>query len=61
MDHKAQTIKNQMTLALLVNILEERGIMTEREVHERLTNQVQLSKTLEPAMKDELIKLIKED
>jgi len=38
MDTKAADIKNLMTLDLLVQILEERGIMTDRELKERLTN-----------------------
>ena len=43
MDTKAADIKNLMTLDLLVQILEERGIMTDRELKERLTNNVKLS------------------
>ncbi|MGE7090833.1 hypothetical protein ACQKII_05105 [Lysinibacillus sp. NPDC048646] len=43
MDSKAADIKNLMTLNLLIEILEERGVMTDQELKERLTNNVKLS------------------
>ncbi|MFF6013990.1 hypothetical protein [Lysinibacillus fusiformis] len=43
MDAKAAEIKNIMTLNLLVQILKERGILTDKELKERLSNTVKLS------------------
>ncbi|AVK84336.1 hypothetical protein C3943_12545 [Lysinibacillus sp. B2A1] len=58
MDSKAAEIKNLMTLNLLVQILEERGIMTDRELKERLTNNVKLS-SMDADLKEKVIEEIK--
>ncbi|QGG52342.1 hypothetical protein [Lysinibacillus pakistanensis] len=58
MDSKATDIKNLMTLNLLVQILEERGIMTDRELKERLTNNVKLS-SMDADLKEKVIEEIK--
>ncbi|MDM5249282.1 hypothetical protein [Lysinibacillus sp. G4S2] len=58
MDTKAADIKNLMTLNLLVQILEERGIMTDRELKERLTNNVKLS-SMDADLKEKVIEEIK--
>jgi len=58
MKSKAAEIKNLMTLNLLVQILEERGIMTDRELKERLTNNVKLS-SMDPDLKEKVIEEIK--
>ncbi|MBG9454119.1 hypothetical protein ABE61_08570 [Lysinibacillus sphaericus] len=58
MDTKAAEIKNLMTLNLLVQILEERGIMTDRELKERLTNNVKLS-SMDTDLKEKVIEEIK--
>jgi len=58
MDSKAADIKNLMTLNLLVQILEERGIMTDRELKERLTNNVKLS-SMDADLKAKVIEEIK--
>jgi hypothetical protein len=58
MDTKATDIKNLMTLDLLVQILEERGIMTDRELKERLTNNVKLS-SMDADLKEKVIEEIK--
>ncbi|KMY31330.1 MULTISPECIES: hypothetical protein [Lysinibacillus] len=58
MDTKAADIKNLMTLDLLVQILEERGIMTDRELKERLTNNVKLS-SMDADLKEKVIEEIK--
>ncbi|QPQ30036.1 hypothetical protein [Lysinibacillus sp. JNUCC 51] len=58
MDTKAADIKNLMTLELLVQILEERGIMTDRELKERLTNNVKLS-SMDADLKEKVIEEIK--
>ncbi|MGE7947339.1 hypothetical protein [Lysinibacillus sp. NPDC093688] len=58
MDTKAADIKNLMTLDLLVQILEERGIMTDRELKERLTNNVKLS-SMDADLKEKVIEQIK--
>ncbi|MFJ8089998.1 hypothetical protein ACIQ7N_17580 [Lysinibacillus sp. NPDC095746] len=58
MNTKAADIKNLMTLDLLVQILEERGIMTERELQERLTNNVKLS-SMDADLKEKVIEEIK--
>lgn len=60
MDQTAANIKNQMTFQLIIEILEERGIMTERELEERLTNKVILSKTMNEELKQQVIQKIKE-
>lgn len=58
MDSKAAEIKNLMTLNLLVQILEERGIMNDRELKERLTNNVKLS-SMDADLKEKVIEEIK--
>ncbi|MEY9975514.1 hypothetical protein [Lysinibacillus sp. RC79] len=58
MDTKAADIKNLMTLDLLIQILEERGIMTDRELKERLTNNVKLS-SMDADLKEKVIEEIK--
>lgn len=60
MEQTAANIKNQMTFQLIIEILEERGIMTERELEERLTNKVILSKTMNEELKQQVIQKIKE-
>ncbi|MCS1391942.1 MULTISPECIES: hypothetical protein [Lysinibacillus] len=58
MDSKAADIKNILTLNLLVQILEERGIMTDKELKERLTNTVKLS-SMENDLKEKVLEEIK--
>ncbi|WP_445477790.1 hypothetical protein ACULLL_15270 [Lysinibacillus irui] len=58
MDTKAADIKNILTLNLLVQILEERGIMTDKELKERLTNTVKLS-AMDNDLKEKVIEEIK--
>ncbi|KGR87891.1 hypothetical protein [Lysinibacillus boronitolerans] len=58
MDSKAADIKNILTLNLLVQILEERGIMTDKELKERLTNTVKLS-SMENELKEKVLAEIK--
>lgn len=58
MDTKAADIKNILTLNLLVQILEERGIMTDKELKERLTNTVKLS-SMDNDLKEKVIEEIK--
>ncbi|MGE8035319.1 hypothetical protein B1B04_23750 [Lysinibacillus sp. KCTC 33748] len=58
MNTKAADIKNLMTLDLLIQILEERGIMTDRELKERLTNNVKLS-SMDADLKEKVIEEIK--
>ena len=43
MEDKSSHVKNIMTLDLIIQILEERGILTAKELNERLTNNVKLS------------------
>lgn len=58
MDTKAADIKNILTLNLLVQILKERGIMTDKELKERLTNTVKLS-SMDNDLKEKVIEEIK--
>ncbi|UNT57112.1 MULTISPECIES: hypothetical protein [Lysinibacillus] len=58
MASKAADIKNILTLNLLVQILEERGIMTDKELKERLTNIVKLS-SMENDLKEKVLEEIK--
>lgn len=58
MASKAADIKNILTLNLLVQILEERGIMTDKELKERLTNTVKLS-SMENDIKEKVLEEIK--
>lgn len=57
MDTKAAEIKNIMTLNLLVQILKERGIMTDKELKERLSNTVKLS-SMDADLKEKVIEEI---
>ncbi|MFA1738707.1 hypothetical protein [Lysinibacillus fusiformis] len=57
MDAKAAEIKNIMTLNLLVQILKERGILTDKELKERLSNTVKLS-TMDADLKEKVIEEI---
>ncbi|WP_144787448.1 hypothetical protein [Lysinibacillus fusiformis] len=57
MDVKAAEIKNMMTLNLLVQILKERGILTDKELKERLSNTVKLS-TMDADLKEKVIEEI---
>ncbi len=57
MDAKAAEIKNMMTLNLLVQILKERGIMTDKELKERLSNTVKLS-SMDADLKEKVIEEI---
>ncbi|MBX8943302.1 hypothetical protein [Lysinibacillus sp. K60] len=58
MASKAADIKNILTLNLLVQILEERGIMTDKELKECLTNTVKLS-SMENDLKEKVLEEIK--
>lgn len=58
MESKAADIKNMLTLNLLIQILEERGIMTDKELKERLTNTVKLS-SMAKDLKEKVIEEIK--
>lgn len=58
MASKAADIKNILTLNLLVQILEERGIMTDKELKERLINTVKLS-SMENDLKEKVLEEIK--
>ncbi|GEM_PF-2532583 len=58
MESKAVDIKNMLTLNLLIQILEERGIMTDKELKERLTNTVKLS-SMANDLKEKVIEEIK--
>jgi len=58
MASKAADIKNILTLNLLVQILEERGIMTDKELKERPTNTVKLS-SMENDLKEKVLEEIK--
>ena len=60
MEQNAANTTNILILNLLVTILEERGIMTEKELKERLTNQVKLDKTMEPTLRDAVLAQIKQ-
>ncbi len=57
MDTKAAEIKNIMTLNLLVQILKERGILTDKELKERLSNTVKLS-SMDADLKEKVIEEI---
>lgn len=60
MEQNATNTTNVLILNLLVTILEERGIMTEKELKERLTNQVKLDKTMDNTLRDAVLTQIKE-
>ncbi|WP_336635727.1 hypothetical protein [Lysinibacillus fusiformis] len=57
MDAKAAEIKNIMTLNLLVQILKERGILTDKELKERLSNTVKLS-SMDADLKEKVVEEI---
>lgn len=57
MDAKATEIKNIMTLNLLLQILKERGILTDKELKERLSNTVKLS-SMDADLKEKVIEEI---
>ncbi|HBJ01438.1 MULTISPECIES: hypothetical protein [Lysinibacillus] len=57
MDTNAAEIKNIMTLNLLVQILKERGILTDKELKERLSNTVKLS-SMDADLKEKVIEEI---
>lgn len=48
---QAKNIKHEITFQLIIDILEERGVMTDKELKTRLINTVQLSKTLDEETK----------
>ncbi|UZM98399.1 hypothetical protein OL548_27560 [Lysinibacillus sp. MHQ-1] len=54
---KQRKLKNIMTLNLLVQILKERGIMTDKELKERLSNTVKLS-SMDADLKEKVIEEI---
>ncbi|GGG10989.1 hypothetical protein GCM10007425_01630 [Lysinibacillus alkalisoli] len=58
MQKSATETTNVMILNLLVQILEERGIMTDKELKERLMNQVKLSKTMDETLKTQVMEEI---
>ena len=58
MEHTAKNIKDQMTFELLIEILKEHGITTDKEVQDRLTNQVKLS-SMDEELKQRVIEQIK--
>ena len=60
MEQNATNTTNVLILNLLVTILEERGIMTEKELKERLTNQVKLDKSMDNTLRDAVLAQIKE-
>ncbi|AZV44945.1 hypothetical protein [Peribacillus asahii] len=58
MEHTAKNIKDQMTFELLIQILKEHGITTDKEIQDRLTNQVKLS-SMDEELKQRVIEQIK--
>ncbi|MFB5284745.1 hypothetical protein [Peribacillus sp. Hz7] len=58
MEHTAKNIKDQMTFELLIEILKEHGITTDKEIQDRLTNQVKLS-SMDEELKQRVIEQIK--
>ena len=55
MEKTATDIKKDIIFDLLVSILKERGIMTERELSERFINTVKLSKVLDDDTKQQVL------
>ncbi|MDM5334363.1 hypothetical protein QUF56_14095 [Ureibacillus composti] len=51
----ASDIKHDIIFDLLVNILKERGIISERELTERFNNTVNLSKNLDEVTKQQVL------
>ncbi|RID85420.1 hypothetical protein D1953_11445 [Peribacillus asahii] len=58
MEQTAKNIKDQMTFELIVQLLKEHGITTDKEIQDRLTNQVKLS-SMDEELKQRVIELIK--
>lgn len=58
MESVATEVKNQLVLNLLIQVLEERGIMSESELQERLTNKINLS-SMNSHLKEEVLQEIK--
>ncbi|MFJ8245992.1 hypothetical protein [Peribacillus asahii] len=58
MEQTAKNIKDQMTFELLIEILKEHGITTDKEIQDRLTNQVKLS-SMDEELKQRVIEQIK--
>lgn len=54
MSHSATEIKNALLLNLIVQVLEEHGLISEQELQERLTNQIKLS-TMNENLKEKVI------
>ncbi|USK69678.1 hypothetical protein [Peribacillus asahii] len=58
MEQTAKNIKDQMTFELIIQILKERGITTDKEIQDRLTNLVKLS-SMDEELKQRVIEQIK--
>lgn len=58
MEQTAKDIKNQMTFELIIQILKEHGITTDKEIQDRLTNLVKLS-SMDEELKQRVIEQIK--
>jgi len=58
MERTAKNIKDQMTFELIIQILKEHGITTDKEIQDRLTNQVKLS-SMDEELKQRVIEQIK--
>ncbi|MFJ8237081.1 hypothetical protein ACIQ34_15340 [Ureibacillus sp. NPDC094379] len=56
----ASDIKHDIIFDLLVNILKERGIMSERELTERFNNTVKLSNKLDEDTKQQVLEDFKQ-
>ncbi|MBM7607233.1 hypothetical protein JOD29_000470 [Lysinibacillus composti] len=56
----ASDIKHDIIFDLLVNILKERGIISERELTERFNNTVNLSKNLDEVTKQQVLEDFKQ-
>lgn len=54
----AADIKKELTFNLIVQVLEEKGLITEKELEDRLTNTVNLS-SLDQDLKEQVISEIK--
>lgn len=58
MEQTAKNIKDQMTFELILQILKEHGITTDKEIQDRLTNLVKLS-SMDEELKQRVIEQIK--
>ena len=58
MEQTAKNIKDQMTFELIIQILKEHGITTDKEIQDRLTNLVKLS-SMDEELKQRVIEQIK--